>query len=143
MVLEQAFYVNASRRQKVPPEVVAVLIRSPAYIKTTNRAGSLLRKLKMSSRRPIIAVAGLACETSTFTPSRTSAPAFHPQRGSEIFDKHVFIRPGTQLGDAADWKGALIGHAMPGGVVTREAYEELAGEILERLSKICADGPLE
>lgn len=95
------------------------------------------------SKRPIIAVAGLACETSTFTPSRTLAPAFHPQRGSEIFEKHVFIRPGTPLGNAADWKGALIGHAMPGGVVTRNAFEELVGEMIERLGKICADGPLE
>ncbi|TVY41564.1 Microcystinase C [Lachnellula subtilissima] len=94
------------------------------------------------SRRPIIAVAGLACETSTFTPSRTLAQAFHPLRGHEIFDKYAFIRPGTSLGKAAQWEGALIGHAMPGGVVTRASYEELAGEIIDRLSRICAAGPI-
>ncbi|PVH74103.1 Microcystin LR degradation protein MlrC [Cadophora sp. DSE1049] len=88
------------------------------------------------TRKPVIAVAGLACETSTFTPSRTLAPAFHPKRGSEIFDKHTFIRPGTLLGDAAEWHGALIGHALPGGVVTKAAFEELAGEIVARLTHI-------
>lgn len=92
---------------------------------------------------PVIAIAGLACETSTFTPSRTLAPAFHPQRGGEILDKYAFIRPGTQLGDAAQWEGALIGHAMPGGVVTHAAYEELAGEIIDRLTNICKAGPLQ
>lgn len=95
------------------------------------------------SRIPRIAVAGLACETSTFTPSRTLAAAFHPQRGNQIFEKHAFIQSGTPLGCAADWKGALIGHAMPGGVVTRDAFEALAGEMIERLEEICAAGPLE
>jgi len=90
------------------------------------------------AKRPVIAVAGLACETSTFTPSRTLAPAFHPKRGNEIFEKHTFIAPSTPLGDAADWQGALIGHALPGGVVTRAAFEELADEILDRLKKIVA-----
>jgi microcystin degradation protein MlrC len=86
------------------------------------------------SGRPVIAIAGLACETSTFTPSRTLAPAFHPKREDEVIQKYQFIHPGTVLGDAADWRGALIGHALPGGVVTRAAFEELAGEIIARLT---------
>jgi microcystin degradation protein MlrC len=90
------------------------------------------------SDRPVIAIAGLACETSTFTPSRTLAPAFHPRRGNEVIDKYAFIRPGTPLGDAAHWRGALIGHALPGGVVTRAAFEELAGEIIARLRDVVA-----
>lgn len=91
----------------------------------------------MASRKPVIAIAGLACETSGFTPSRTLAPAFHPLRGSdEIQGKYPFIRAGSPLGDAADWRGALIGHALPGGIVTRAAYEELAGEIVQRLQSI-------
>ena len=61
------------------------------------------------TRRPAIAVAGLACECSTFTPSRTLAPAFHPKRGAEIAQHYAFLRPGTSLGDAAAWSGALIG----------------------------------
>ena len=86
--------------------------------------------------RPVIAIAGLACETSTFTPSRTRAPAFHPRRGAEIIDSNPFIQPGTELGDAADWRGALNGHALPGGIVTRETFESLAEEIVSRLRDI-------
>src|ERR1700753_341129 len=94
---------------------------------------------------PVIAIAGLACETSTFTPSRTSAAAFHPQRGRAILtERYPFLLPGTPLGDAAAWHGALTGHALPGGQVTREAFELLASEIVTRLREIVAThGPLD
>jgi microcystin degradation protein MlrC len=88
------------------------------------------------SRRPVIAIAGLACETSTFSPSKTLAPAFHPKRGPSIIQKYPFLHPGTPLGDSASWKGALIGHALPGGIVTLSAFESLAGEIISRLRDI-------
>lgn len=91
--------------------------------------------------RPVIAIAGLACETSTFTPSRTLAPAFRPRRDTEVIDKYAFLHKGTPLAEAADWRGALIGHALPGGVVTRAAFEELAGEIISRLTEIVASTP--
>ncbi|KAI1094238.1 Microcystin LR degradation protein MlrC [Rostrohypoxylon terebratum] len=90
------------------------------------------------ARRPVIAIAGLACETSTFTPSRTLAPAFHPQRDVEIIGRYPFIQPGTPLGDAAEWRGALTGHALPGGMVTRDAFETLSAEIVSRLTAITA-----
>ncbi|KAI1327540.1 MlrC C-terminus superfamily protein [Xylariaceae sp. FL0255] len=88
--------------------------------------------------RPIIAIAGLACETSTFSAARTHAPAFQARRGREIIEKYPFIRPGTALGEAAYWQGALTGHALPGGIVTRDAFETLAAEIVSRLSAIVA-----
>ncbi|KAE8392588.1 hypothetical protein BDV23DRAFT_192529 [Aspergillus alliaceus] len=87
-------------------------------------------------KRPVIAIAGLACETSTFTPSRTRAPAFHPRRGKEVIDKYTFLHPSTPLSNAAEWHGALIGHALPGGMVTRDAFEDLAGEIVRRIRDI-------
>ena len=90
------------------------------------------------SHKPAIAIAGLGCETSTFSPSSTVAPAFHPRRGQEIIDKYAFLHPSTDLGEAAEWKGALIGHALPGGIVTRAAFEELAEEITTSLKEIVA-----
>ena len=42
-------------------------------------------------RRPVIAIAGLAIETSTFTPTRTHAPAFHPDRGDEVVARYPFL----------------------------------------------------
>lgn len=86
--------------------------------------------------KPVIAIAGLGCENSTFTTSRTEAAAFHPKRGHEIIQKYPFLHAGTILGDAADWRGALTGHALPGGRVTRDAFESLTAEILERLQRI-------
>src|SRR3569833_3091234 len=86
-----------------------------------------------SRRRPKIAIAGLASETSTFTPSRTLAPAFRPLRGPDAVSKFPFLRAGSPLAEDASWHGALIGHALPGGGVTRAAFEELASEIVERL----------
>ncbi|KAF1968455.1 Microcystin LR degradation protein MlrC [Bimuria novae-zelandiae CBS 107.79] len=96
-------------------------------------------------RLPVIAIAGLACENSTFTPSRTLAAAFHPKRGAAIFEKHDFLQPGTFLADAAIWKGTLIGHALPGGIVERSSYESLVEEIVSRLFEICnsLDRPLD
>ncbi|KIX92243.1 uncharacterized protein Z520_11989 [Fonsecaea multimorphosa CBS 102226] len=86
--------------------------------------------------RPTIVIAGLACETSLFTPSRTLSPAFQAKRGHEIIEKYPFINKDSPLGKTADWRGALIGHALPGGIVTRASFEELAGEIIDRLRAI-------
>ncbi|KIH92466.1 hypothetical protein SPBR_02740 [Sporothrix brasiliensis 5110] len=93
--------------------------------------------------RPTIAIAGLACETSTFTPSRTDAPAFHPQRGPDAVGIYRFLDAGTPLAAAADWRGALIGRALPGGMIKRDAYELLAAEIVERLQAIIKDTHLD
>lgn len=95
------------------------------------------------ARRPIIAVAGLACETSTFTPSRTLAPAFHPKRGDEIIQRYHFLHDDQPVGRDAEWKGALIGHALPGGIVTRDAFETLTAEILNRLQDIVSQGKID
>lgn len=49
----------------------------------------------MPSSRPVIAIAGLGIESSTFSPARTEAPAFHPQRGPEVLTRYPFLAPGT------------------------------------------------
>lgn len=89
-------------------------------------------------KKPVIAIAGLGCENSTFTPSRTRVPAFHPQRGEDILnlDRNKFLWKGAELRNAAEWHGILTGHAMPGGRVTTEAFEELAGEIVSGLAAL-------
>ncbi|KAK5711991.1 hypothetical protein LTR17_018130 [Elasticomyces elasticus] len=92
---------------------------------------------------PRIAIAGLGCETSTFSPARTHASAFHPRRGDEILQTYKFLQHGTDLGDAATWHGSLIGHALPGGIVTKAAFEELAREIVRRLKDLVKEEPLD
>ncbi|MEU6476603.1 M81 family metallopeptidase [Streptomyces sp. NPDC047017] len=84
--------------------------------------------------RPVIAIAGLGIESSTFSPARTAAPAFHPQRGDEVLGRYPFLAPGQPLREAAEWHGALVGKALPGGTVTAGAFAELADDLIERLT---------
>lgn len=94
----------------------------------------------MPAPRPVIAVAGLAIESSTFSPARTEVPAFHPQRGADVLTRYPFLAPGQPLREAADWRGALVGKSLPGGTVTAVAYAELSDELLDRLRQL---GPID
>jgi len=85
---------------------------------------------------PVIAIAGLGIESSTFSPARTHAPAFHPQRADEVLTRYPFLSPGEPLREAADWRGALVGKALPGGTVTAEAFAELSDELIARLAEM-------
>jgi microcystin degradation protein MlrC len=94
----------------------------------------------MPASRPVIAVAGLGIESSTFSPARTEAAAFHPLRGDEVLTRYPFLAPGAELREAADFRGALVGKALPGGTVTAAAYAELSAELLDRLRRL---GPID
>jgi microcystin degradation protein MlrC len=84
--------------------------------------------------RPVIAVAGLGIESSTFSPARTRAPAFHPARDGDVLTRYPFLAPGMPLLTAARWRGALVGKSLPGGMVTADAFAELSAELIERLT---------
>jgi microcystin degradation protein MlrC len=91
--------------------------------------------------RPLIAIAGLGIESSTFSPARTKAAAFHPLRGDAVLDRHPFLAPGAPLREAAQWFPTLVGKSLPGGMVTASAFGELSDEIIERLVALpCLDG---
>ena len=83
------------------------------------------------------------CENSTFSPARTDAPAFRAKRGDDILEAYSFLHEGTNLRADAEWHGALIGHALPGGMVTRDAFEELTAEMLDRLQDIKNATPID
>jgi microcystin degradation protein MlrC len=82
---------------------------------------------------PRIAIAGLAIESSTFSPARTQEEAFHPRVGDEVLEAYPFLAPGSATRKRAVWVPALTGRALPGGMVTREAYESLVTRMLGRL----------
>lgn len=96
----------------------------------------LQRSPLMADAQPLpkIAIAGLAIESSTFSPARTEAAAFHAKRGNEIFALYPFMDSNSPQWSAAEWIPILKGHALPGGMVTRAAYESLLTEILDGLS---------
>lgn len=84
---------------------------------------------------PRIAIAGLAIESSTFSPAVTHEEAFHAQTGDEVFSSYPFLAPDSLDRKRAHWIPILTGHALPGGIVTREAYESLVTKTLDMLRK--------
>ena len=90
---------------------------------------------KKSNELPRIAICGLAIESSTFSPAQSDAEAFRTRRGDEVFSYYPFLSVDSVDRKRAVWFPTLRGHAIPGGIVTREAYESLVTETLEMLKK--------
>lgn len=90
---------------------------------------------KAESDLPRIAIAGLAIESSTFSPAQSDAAAFRTRTGNEIFSYYPFLDSGSVDRGRAEWFPTLRGHAIPGGIVTREAYDSLVGVTLEMLKE--------
>lgn len=82
---------------------------------------------------PRIAIAGLAIESSTFSPALSQEEAFHPLLKDDIFTSYPFLSPDSLNRKRADWVPTLRGRALPGGTVTREAYESLVTQTLDML----------
>jgi microcystin degradation protein MlrC len=88
-----------------------------------------------AKKLPRVAIAGIAIESSTFSPAQSTIEAFKVSRGTEIFKSYPFLSDGSKNRNRAEWFPALRGRAIPGGIVTRETYELMVTEILERLKK--------
>ncbi|MEJ7769497.1 MAG: M81 family metallopeptidase [Chitinophagaceae bacterium] len=86
-------------------------------------------------RLPRIAIAGLGIESSTFSPALTEEAAFHAKYGQDIFSNYRFMAADSSLRMRAEWIPALVGKSLPGGAVTREAYESLTKRLLDSLNK--------
>ncbi len=82
---------------------------------------------------PRIAIAGLAIESSTFSPAVTEAEAFLARTGDEVFDYYPFMDKDSTIRNRAKWFPALRGHSLPGGIVSRQAYDSLMGVMLDML----------
>lgn len=84
---------------------------------------------------PRIAIAGLAIESSTFSPAVSHEDAFGAREGEDVFSYYPFMSPDSGIIDRAVWLPTLRGHAMPGGIVTNEAYESLVNKTLKLLEE--------
>ncbi len=82
---------------------------------------------------PRIAIAGIAIESSTFSPAITEEEAFHAKTGDEIFTTYPFLSADSLDRKRANWIPTLRGVSLPGGIVTREAYESLVTKTLDML----------
>ncbi|MGC3943053.1 MAG: M81 family metallopeptidase [Chryseolinea sp.] len=86
-----------------------------------------------SGTLPRIAIAGLAIESSTFSPATTNEAAFHVRTGDTILTSYSFLAVDSPDFKRAQWFPALIGRSIPGGIVTLEAYESMMGKMLAQL----------
>jgi len=84
---------------------------------------------------PRIAIAGLGIESSTFSPAQSTEEAFHAKTGEDILSRYPFMTEGSSERQRAQWVPTLVGKSLPGGIVTREAYESLTGKILKMLKE--------
>ena len=85
--------------------------------------------------KPKIAIAGLAIESSTFSPATSDASAFLARQGIDVFKYYPFLTETSPQRKAAQWIPTLRGHALPGGIVTRKAYDSLVNITLNLLEK--------
>lgn len=86
-----------------------------------------------TNKLPRIAICGLAIESSTFSPAQTTEDAFHARVGDEVYTYYPFLNEDSATRKRAGYFPALRGHALPGGIVTKEAYESLMTRMLAKL----------
>ncbi|WP_281540596.1 M81 family metallopeptidase [Maribacter aestuarii] len=84
---------------------------------------------------PRIAIAGIGIESSTFSPAQTHEEAFHARIGDSIFGQYPFFADSSSIRKRAEWVPTLLGKALPGGIVTREAYESMVSKTLKMLKE--------
>ncbi len=85
------------------------------------------------NKKPRIAIAGLAIESSTFSPAKTTEPDFKARIDEDVFSYYPFLQKDSLYRQKANWIPTLRGHALPGGIVTKEAYNSLVNKTLEKL----------
>ncbi len=85
-----------------------------------------------------VGIAGIAIESSTFSPHRTALDDFTRRRGDALLARYPW-RHATWAGGVG-WVPLLGARALPGGPVLAAAYEDMKAEILDGLR---AAGPLD
>jgi microcystin degradation protein MlrC len=78
-----------------------------------------------------IGIAGIAIESSTFSPHRAGSADFDVRRGDRILERYDFL--GKDWAQGIEWVPLLHARSLPGGAVLPEVYDELSAEIITRL----------
>ena len=90
---------------------------------------AILFSCKKTNEKPRIGITGIAIESSTFSPAITTEKEFDIKYSSEIFGRYPFFD--QSYIDNADWFPTMTARALPGGVVSKEAYESMVLQIIE------------
>lgn len=80
--------------------------------------------------RPRIGIAGIAIESSTFSPHVSGDEAFTIRTGAELIGWYPFLDEGRELREAAEWVPLYHGRSLPGGAVAPETYRRMKDGIL-------------
>lgn len=78
-----------------------------------------------------VGITGIAIESSTFSPHRSTVDDFRVLRGDDLLARYDFLD--ADWAAEVEWVPLVDARSLPGGAVTEEAYAELSGEILDRL----------
>src|SRR5215213_5679043 len=79
-----------------------------------------------------IAIASFGIESSTFSPALTNEEAFHAKYGNDVFTSYPFFSDTSALRKRAQWFPTVAARSLPGGAVTRTAYESIVSKTLNR-----------
>lgn len=115
--------------KKIGYKMVALLVVSFILIGCANQKSA-------GEDLPRVAIAGIMIESSTFSPAVSDIDAFRTVRGDDVYSLYPFLSPDSTMINEAVWLPTLRSNATPGGIVTREAYEELVQETLTRLEEV-------
>ncbi len=78
-----------------------------------------------------IGIAGIAIESSTFSPHRAGLDDFDVRRGEDLLARYDFL--GKAWAEGVEWVPLLHARSLPGGAVVAEVYDALSAEIVERI----------
>ena len=125
---------------KIIVSLIACVLLVNAKLYTTcaaNPHGNTVSRPADQKAKPLprIAITGLAIESSTFSPALTQEEAFHAKYGQDIFTSYPFFSSDSVNRKRAQWYPAMMGRSLPGGAVTREAYESMVKQTLDLLKK--------
>jgi len=91
--------------------------------------------------RPRIAIAGMAIESSTFSPHRAGDRDFHKYTGRELVERYDVAR--DELAQRAEWIGIFYARSIPGGALERQVYEDYRERICAGLLAAHREAPLD
>jgi len=110
-------------------KILSILIISTLILSCKNEGKETEKELLR------IAIAGIGIESSTFSPAQTNEEAFHVRIGDSIFERYPFFADSSDVRQRAEWVPTLLGKALPGGIVTTEAYEAMVAKTLKMLKE--------
>eukprot|EP01060_Flectonema_neradi_P007466 TRINITY_DN1520_c1_g1_i1.p1 TRINITY_DN1520_c1_g1~~TRINITY_DN1520_c1_g1_i1.p1 ORF type:complete len:529 (+),score=66.90 TRINITY_DN1520_c1_g1_i1:37-1623(+) len=104
------------------------------------------------SGKPVVAIVGIGCENATFSPQLTELVDFHTSDTEEhmknLYTKMVSVSKGQKLDltnsippmnddfSKLKLRYACRYRAMPGGVISKEAYSAIKASLIQSLNKI-------